>query len=89
MTTLTIQDLSAAATLDRKRMHAVRGGMSYLPFAAVYTPIKASVDKSISAVQSIAQMQSVTNLNGNGSAFLDHVKSDVHTNQNATNNIFG
>ncbi|SPA50444.1 hypothetical protein [Cupriavidus taiwanensis] len=89
MTTLTIQDLSAAATLDRKRMHAVRGGMSYLPFAAVYMPIKALVDKSISAVQSIAQMQSVTNLNGNGSAFLDHVKSDVHTNQNATNNIFG
>ncbi|MBB2916283.1 hypothetical protein [Cupriavidus alkaliphilus] len=89
MTTLTIQDLSAAATLDSKRMHAVRGGTSYLPFAAVYMPIKASVDKSISAVQSIAQMQSVTNLNGNGSAFLDHVKSDVHTNQNATNNIFG
>ncbi|CAM3152877.1 hypothetical protein [Cupriavidus taiwanensis] len=89
MTSLTIQDLSAAETLDSKRMHAVRGGMSYLPFAAVYTPIKVSVDKSISAVQSIAQMQSVTNLNGNGSAFLDHVKSDVHTNQNATNNIFG
>jgi hypothetical protein len=89
MTTLTIQDLSAAETLDRKRMHAVRGGMAYLPFAAVYSPIKVSVDKSINAVQNIAQMQSVTNLNGNGSAFLDHVKSDVHTNQNATNNIFG
>ncbi|SPC18562.1 conserved hypothetical protein [Cupriavidus taiwanensis] len=40
-------------------------------------------------MQEIAQMQSVTNLNGNGSAFLDHVKSNVHTNQNATNNIFG
>ncbi|UDM51423.1 hypothetical protein [Cupriavidus sp. MP-37] len=88
MTTLTIQDLSAAATLDRKRMHAVRGGMSYLPFAAVYTPIKVSVDNSISAVQSIAQMQSVTNLNGNGSAFLDHVRSHVDTNQNASNNIY-
>jgi hypothetical protein len=33
-------------------------------------------------------MQSVTNLNGNGSAFLDHVKSDLHTNQNASNNIY-
>ena len=89
MTTLTIKDLSSAATLDSKRMHAVRGGMSYLPFAAVYSPLKRSLDKSITAVQEIAQMQSVTNLNGNGSAFLDHVKSDVRTNQNATNNIFG
>ncbi|RDK06021.1 hypothetical protein [Cupriavidus lacunae] len=89
MTTLTIKDLSATETLDSKRMHAVRGGLAYLPFAAVYMPIKVSVDDSIKATQSIAQMQTVTNLNGNGSAFLDHVKSDVHTNQNGTNNIFG
>ncbi|CAJ93775.1 STAS domain-containing protein [Cupriavidus necator] len=89
MTTLTIKDLPAAETLDSKRMHAVRGGLAYLPFAAVYTPIRLSLDNSINATQSIAQMQTVTNLNGNGSAFLDHVKSDVHTNQNATNNIFG
>ncbi|SOY47842.1 conserved hypothetical protein [Cupriavidus taiwanensis] len=89
MTTLTIKDLSSAATLDRKGMHAVRGGTAYMPFAAVYSPVKLSLDKSITAVQEIAQMQSVTNLNGNGSAFLDHVKSNVHTNQNATNNIFG
>ena len=88
MTTLTIKDLSSAATLDSKRMHAVRGGMSYLPFAAVYSPVKLSVDKSITAVQEIAQMQSVTNLNGNGSAFLDHVRSHVDTNQNASNNIY-
>ena len=88
MTTLTIKDLSAAETLDSKRMHAVRGGLAYLPFAAVYTPIKVSVDKSINAVQNIAQMQSVTNLNGNGSAFLDHVRSHVDTNQNASNNIY-
>ncbi|QEZ47356.1 hypothetical protein [Cupriavidus oxalaticus] len=89
MTTLTIKDLSAAETLDSKRMHAVRGGLAYLPFAAVYAPIKLKLDSSIDATQSIAQMQSVTNLNGNGSAFLDHVKSNVHTNQNATNNIYG
>ncbi|WP_265921463.1 hypothetical protein [Cupriavidus nantongensis] len=88
MTTLTIKDLSSAATLDRKDMHAVRGGMSYLPFAAVYSPTKLSFDKSITAVQEIAQMQSVTNLNGNGSAFLDHVRSHVDTNQNASNNIY-
>ncbi|MBP0632510.1 MULTISPECIES: hypothetical protein [unclassified Cupriavidus] len=89
MTTLTIKDLSAAETLDSKRMHAVRGGLAYLPFAAVYAPIKLAFDNSIDAKQSIAQMQTVTNLNGNGSAFLDHVKSNVHTNQNATNNIYG
>ncbi|WP_439683091.1 STAS domain-containing protein [Cupriavidus oxalaticus] len=89
MTTLTIKDLSAAETLDSKRMHAVRGGLAYLPFAAVYAPIKLKLDSSIDATQSIAQMQTVTNLNGNGSAFLDHVKSNVHTNQNATNNIYG
>lgn len=87
MTTLTITDLTTIDTLGRKGMQAVRGG--YLPFAAVYTPIKLAFDRSISARQEIAQMQSVTNLNGNGSAFLDHVKSDVHANQNATNNIYG
>ena len=87
MTTLTIKDLSAAETLDSKRMHAVRGGFAYVPF--VYAPLKLSIDKSITATQEIAQMQTVTNLNGNGSAFLDHVKSNVHTNQNAHNNIYG
>ncbi|EYS96631.1 hypothetical protein CF68_20175 [Cupriavidus sp. SK-4] len=88
MTTLTITDLTTIDTLDRKRMHAVRGGLAYLPFAAVYAPIKLAFDSSITAKQEIAQLQSVTNMNGNGSAFLDHVKSDVHTNQNATNNIY-
>ncbi|WP_432257740.1 hypothetical protein [Cupriavidus sp. TMH.W2] len=89
MTTLTIKDLSSTETLDRKGMHAVRGGLAYLPFAAVYSPVKVSIDKSINAMQDIAQLQSVTNMNGNGSAFLDHVKSDVRTNQNGTNNIYG
>jgi hypothetical protein len=88
MTTLTITDLSATETLDSKRMQAVRGGLSYLPFAAVYAPVKLSFDNSINAVQEIAQMQSVTNLNGHGSAFLDHVRSHVDTNQNASNNIY-
>ncbi|RDK07323.1 hypothetical protein [Cupriavidus lacunae] len=88
MTTLTIKDLSATETLDSKRMHAVRGGLAYLPFAAVYAPIKLAFDGSITAKQEIAQMQSVTNLNGNGSAFLDHVNSHVDTNQNASNNIY-
>ena len=87
MTTLTIKDLSSAETLDRKGMQAVRGGMTYMPFAAVYMPLKLSIDKSITATQEIAQMQSVTNLNGNGSAFLDHVRSHVDTDQNASNNI--
>ncbi|WP_439683087.1 STAS domain-containing protein [Cupriavidus oxalaticus] len=88
MTTLTIKDLAATETLDSKRMQAVRGGLAYLPFAAVYAPIKLKLDSSITATQEIAQMQSVTNLNGNGSAFLDHVRSHVDTNQNASNNIY-
>ena len=87
MTTLTIIDLTTAETLDRKGMLAVRGGRALLPFVAVFQPLNLSVDKSINAVQEIAQMQSVTNLNGNGSAFLDHVRSHVDTNQNASNNI--
>ncbi|CAJ93774.1 STAS domain-containing protein [Cupriavidus necator] len=89
MTTLTIKDLSSTETLDRKGMHAVRGGLAYMPFAAVYSPVKLSFDSSIKAVQEIAQMQTVTNMNGNGSAFLDHVRSHVDTNQNASNNIYG
>ncbi|MDQ0143983.1 hypothetical protein [Cupriavidus necator] len=89
MTTLTLTDLTTAETLDRKGMQAVRGGRALLPFVPVFQPLNLSFDKSITAVQEIAQMQSVTNLNGNGSAFLDHVKSDVRTNQSATNNIFG
>ncbi|GAB3627841.1 hypothetical protein PTE30175_04526 [Pandoraea terrae] len=87
MSTLTIKDLSNTETLDGNAMRAVRGG--YLPFPVVYTPIKLSFDSHIDASQQIAQMQSVTNLNGNDSAFLDHVKSNVNTNQNATNNIYG
>lgn len=86
MTTLTIKDLSSTEALDSKRMSAVRGGLAFLPL--FYSPLKLSVDNSIKATQEIAQMQSVTNLNGNGSAFLDHVKSDLHTNQNASNNIY-
>ncbi|AGW91382.1 MULTISPECIES: hypothetical protein [Cupriavidus] len=86
MTTLTIKDLSSTETLDRKGMHAVRGGFAYMPF--VYSPVKLSFDSSINAKQEIAQMQTVTNMNGNGSAFLDHVKSNVHTDQYASNNIY-
>ncbi|MEM5278807.1 hypothetical protein VSR17_27680 [Cupriavidus taiwanensis] len=89
MTKLTLTDLTTVETLDRKGMHAVRGGRALMPFVAVFQPLNLSFDKSITAVQEIAQMQSVTNMNGNGSAFLDHVKSNVHTNQNASNNIYG
>ncbi|WP_432257735.1 hypothetical protein [Cupriavidus sp. TMH.W2] len=89
MTTLTITDLTTIDTLDRKGMLAVRGGHALLPFMPVFRPLSLSFDKSITATQDIAQMQTVTNMNGNGSAFLDHVKSDVRTNQNASNNIYG
>ena len=49
MTTLTIKDLSAAETLDSKRMQAVRGGLAYLPYTSVYAPIKLAFDSSITA----------------------------------------
>lgn len=88
MTTLTITDLSVAETLDSRRMQAVRGGLSYLPYAAVYAPVRLALDSSINAMQEIAQMQSVTNMNGDGSAYFDHVRSHVDTNQNASNNIY-
>ncbi|WP_354684154.1 hypothetical protein [Cupriavidus necator] len=88
MTTLTIKDLTTIDTLDRKGMLAVRGGRLLLPFAAVYQPISVAFDSRLDATQQIAQMQTVTNMNANGSAFLDHVRSNVNTNQNASNNIY-
>ncbi len=59
MTMLTIDDLTTLDTLDRKGMLAVRGGLSYLPFAAVYAPIMLAFDSSINnAKQEIVQMRS-------------------------------
>ncbi|WP_454736394.1 hypothetical protein [Cupriavidus necator] len=57
MTTLTINHRITIDTLDRKGMLAVRGGRALIPFAP--QPLNLSSDKSITAVQEIARMQTV------------------------------
>lgn len=59
MTTLTINHLITIDTLDRKGMLAVRGGRALIPFAPVFQPLNLSSDKSITAVQENARMQTV------------------------------
>ncbi|WP_423197913.1 MULTISPECIES: hypothetical protein [unclassified Cupriavidus] len=85
MTTLTINDLSVTETLDAKGMRAVRGGFGFVPFTSIYSPVKLSFDSVRKIDQSNQQMQEVNSMFANGSAFQDHLKNDVYTNQNATN----
>ncbi|MGO4303891.1 MULTISPECIES: hypothetical protein [unclassified Cupriavidus] len=90
MTTLTIKDLTSAETLDAKKMSAVTGGLGlFAPYTSVYSPVKLSFDKTTTINQSNQQMQQVASYFGNGSAFQDHMKNDVHTSQTATNNVYG
>ena len=88
MATLTITDLPATKMLDGKRMRIVRGGLAFLPVLpfAMVSPGRQSIDSSIHASQQVMQMQSLTNMNSNGAAFLDHVDFRVRNNQNAQNN---
>jgi hypothetical protein len=91
MKSLTIKDLARNDELDGKAMAAVRGGslMSspYYSFGDIsYAP---SYDTSITATQSLVQMQSVTNAVANGSAFVDGVHATNSTTQFGQNNIFG
>lgn len=91
MKTLTIKDLARTEQLDRTAMAGVRGGWKmnspHYSFGDVtYAP---SYDDSITAVQNLAQQQSVLNATANGSAFIDgvHVHSDVS--QKGNNTIVG
>ncbi|MBV8271396.1 MAG: hypothetical protein JO067_03910 [Cupriavidus sp.] len=87
MSTLTILDLSSHETIDATRMQAVRGGMGLvMPWTSVYSPVKLSFDSHTTIDQSNQQLQNVASYFGNGSAFQDHMKNDVHTTQTATNN---
>ncbi|WP_454763302.1 hypothetical protein [Cupriavidus campinensis] len=89
MTTLTIKDLSSAETLDAKTMSAVSGGLGlFAPYTSIFNPVKISFDKTTTINQSNQQMQDVTSLFGNGSAFQDHMKNTVTTSQTATNNVY-
>ena len=90
MKTLIIKDLARTEELDRTAMAGVRGGTRTLGTPGysfgdlTYAP---KFDSSITASQSLLQMQDVVNATANGSAFLDniHVTNDVS--QNGTNKI--
>jgi hypothetical protein len=91
MKSLTIKDLARNEQLDGKAMAAVRGGWSmnsphYELGDITYAP---SYDSSITASQSLVQVQNVTNAVANGSAFVDGVHATNNTTQFGQNNIFG
>ncbi|RZT41520.1 hypothetical protein [Cupriavidus agavae] len=89
MSTLTILDLSSTATLDAHGMKSVRGGLGLIaPWTSVYAPVKLSFDSSLKIDQQNQQMQSVNNAFANGSAFQEHMRNTVDTNQSATNNVW-
>jgi hypothetical protein len=93
MKALIVKDLDHTVQLDRTEMTAVRGGMKMSGPAEKYCgkfgdlTYAPSDDSSITAAQSLFQVQDVVNATANGSAFLDniHVTNDVS--QNGTNKI--
>jgi hypothetical protein len=89
MKTLIIKDLARTEQLDRTAMAGVRGGWKmnspYYSFGDVtYAP---SYDGSITAVQNLAQQNSVLNATANGSAFVDGVYVDSNVSQDGHNTI--
>jgi hypothetical protein len=93
MKALTVKDLDRTVQLDRTEMTAVRGGMKMCAPGEKYgdkfgdLTFAPSTDSSITAAQSLFQVQDVVNATANGSAFLDniHVTNDVS--QDGTNKI--
>ena len=91
MKTLTIKDLARTEQLDRTAMAAVRGGWkmhspSYAFGDVNYAP---TYDSSITAVQNLAQHQSVLNATANESAFIDGVHVNSNVSQKGNNTIVG
>ncbi|MDT6960166.1 MULTISPECIES: hypothetical protein [unclassified Cupriavidus] len=86
MTKLIIRDLSSTETLDAKALHAVRGGTVFAPRTSIFTPVSLSFESHKTVTQQNQQMQEVGNYFGNGSAFQDHMRNSVTTNQYAQNN---
>ncbi|MBC7574131.1 MAG: hypothetical protein H7244_07330 [Herminiimonas sp.] len=85
MTSLTINDLSNTAELDRKAMAAVRGGMY-----KGYTPPSfggSKHDFSFDATQLTSQTQNNINENGNNVAFVDGINSTFKPTQTNTSTI--
>jgi hypothetical protein len=86
MKTLNIKDLARTEELDRNSMAAVRGGMNASPWK-LSMPEYPSSSSSIDIKQNLGQLQSVQNLTANGSAFIDCVTVDNHTEQFGQNNV--
>jgi len=91
MKTLTINDLSRAEQLDRTAMAGVRGGWkmhspSYAFGDVSYAP---TYDSSITAMQNLAQQQSVLNATANESAFIGGVHVNSNVSQKGNNTIVG
>ena len=87
MTILAIRDLSAAETLDRKAMGAVRGGMLVRPLLPYWGSYVSKSDFSVNAEQLIGQTQNVSSANGNNVAFAADIHSVVKPSQTASNSI--
>ena len=91
MKTLTIKDLARTEQLDRTAMAGVRGGWkmhspSYAFGDVSYAP---TYDSSITAVQNLAQHQSVLNATANESAFIEGVHVNSNVSQKGNNTIVG
>ena len=87
MTNLTITDLAITASLDRKAMSAVRGGMmkggySYMPLFD-----GAKHDFSFTATQLTSQEQNNVNETGNNVAFASGIQSTFKPSQSSTSSI--
>ncbi|QDZ28050.1 hypothetical protein [Noviherbaspirillum sp. UKPF54] len=94
MQTIIIKDLAVTADLDRKAMHAVRGGTGsgYMPSYSPYSWGGPSLDFNKSdfnfnATQSLGQSQNTVVNNGNNVAFASGITANVNPTQTGSNNI--
>jgi hypothetical protein len=92
MKTLMIKDLTANVELDSKAMASVAGGLSVrrLPYWGAPSLSFSLTDidtKSVVASQDLAQVMNVSTATGVNAAFVDHLRSNVRTNQHGENNI--
>ena len=91
MKALMIKDLAVSTELDGEAMASVSGGRYLTPlWGAPSYRSYASFDShniDFSADQFVGQQQDVSVVTGLNSAFVDHIQSNVYTDQNASNNI--
>ncbi|QDZ28056.1 hypothetical protein [Noviherbaspirillum sp. UKPF54] len=100
MQTIIIKDLAVTADLDRKAMHAVRGGTGsgYVPSCVPsYSSSPYSwggpsfdfnkSDFNFNATQSLGQSQNTVVNNGNNVAFASGITANVNPTQTGSNNI--